>query len=441
VKHYLDIGVVQIQRWLASAPNLKGRRGASTMIRQATGPDVIERLLARFGDRVRRNDEVGAVDGVVSLTLDSDDDSLATEAERLVVGHIRARLPRATLRVTRARGADYAARTPDAIVEWPAAVLEWPLALPCPWCRSAAALRTNNADGDALCGECVARNKVAGTAIGKVASAPERDLLAALGQTDRDVPETFEDLAKLVLGDHDDDTHLATVYADGNAIGAFIDHLRTRRPDLLPSVPDTIHDATWAAVLAGLNAIDPQTATLPVIPHLIAGDDTLVSLPAHGAWDFADAAMRAFTAAFDTVEGLSVRPSLSVGIVVHHYKFPLSASVDLAGTLLKSHAKRRCPGVAAIAWHSVTHDGDQVTGRAPVRHDTFTTARPHLAGLASLAHSQRQELAWLLDHTDDPGDVERQLKRMDLNDIVDPFLTADSIPLADALAMVRWWRS
>ncbi|WP_280260083.1 hypothetical protein [Nocardia abscessus] len=475
--HYLDISVVQIQRWLAQAPTLKGRRGASSMIRLATEPERIRALLCGHGDSVGINTEQGFIDGVVSMVV-ADDSGAGVAVEREILAHLRAALPTATLRVIRSRGASYGSRVAESSLDWPAATPEWPLGRPCTWCRRFPASEISGDDSGpervALCLDCGSRRSHAGSAQSpKAIPGPERDLIARLDDP-RPVPDDFEALARLGLGRARDNTHIALIYADANALGRFITSIAGSAPTLLPKLPAVVHEATWAAVVAGVAAIDTGQSSVPVIAHLVGGDDIVVSVPAHGVWDFTVAMTEAFTAtvaevlaeavaavpvdAAHTVDSevvagsaVAVRdrisaPKLSAGVVVHHESFPFNTVIDLAADLLR-RAKVAAPGRAMVCWQSVTHEGDQPTTRPPFPAAALREAADALTGLASLPASQRQELSWLLREADASiSDLDTQLRRMGLRAVAAPFLpernrTGTGIGFPDALDMVRWWRA
>ncbi|MBF6294624.1 Cas10/Cmr2 second palm domain-containing protein [Nocardia farcinica] len=474
---YLDISVVQIQRWLAQAATLKGRRGASSMIRLATEPDRIRALLAGHGDSVGINTEQGFIDGVVSLIVAENSGAVAVVEQR-ILAHLRTAMPTATLRVIRSSGPSYGSRVPESTVDWPAATAEWPLGRPCAWCRRYSATEMSGGDADsepvALCVDCRSRRSHAGSAQSpKAIPGPERDLIARLDDQ-RPVPDNFEALARLGLGRARDNTHIALIYADANALGRFIKSIAASAPTLLPQLPAVIHDATWAAVVAGVAAIDTGQSSVPVIAHLVGGDDIVVSVPAHGMWDFTAAMTEAFTATVgellaqvvasvpvgageavnsEVVAGSAVgvrdrisAPTLSAGVVVHHESFPFSTVIDLAADLLR-RAKVAAPGRAVVCWQSVTHEGDQPSTRPPVPAAALRENGDALAGLAALPASQRQELSWLLREPDaSTADLDIQLRRMGLRATAAPFLpernrSEAGIGLADALDMVRWWRA
>ncbi|GAB1512570.1 Cas10/Cmr2 second palm domain-containing protein [Actinophytocola sp. KF-1] len=451
MNRYLDIGVVQIQHWLARTQKLRGRRGASSMIRTATAPDTVAALIERYDGAVQPNSETGPIDGVIHLRVITTDENVIATVERDLLSHLRRKLPMAALRAVETHGPNYAERGDAVARDWLAPVHEWSLARPCEWCRSSPGHQSvaqdaeNDTKNDAenthvLCVDCLERHRNAGTARGRVVSAPERDLLELVGDG-RSVPDESTELAALGLGGPDDDTHLATVYADGNALGAFIRDVHRRHPKAMAQLPSKIHTATWAAVRAGLAKIDNGGPTMPIIAHLVGGDDILITVPAHGAWDFADAMTSAFTDALhDAVPQVRDTPTLTSGVVIHHHSFPLSATIDLAGDLLRA-AKKAFPGIAALAWQAITHDGPTISGRAAIPHTQLRAHHAHLTALADLPASQRQQLA-RLGREGRPEDLDRQIERLGLGDVTAPFRTtaSDTIPLHDALDMARWWR-
>lgn len=438
---YLDVAVVQIQTYLTRAPSLRGRRGASTMVTEATATEATDGIANLLAGRATLNPETGKVDGVVSLLLTD-----RADASRLaddVLAHLRRKLPAASLVAKYYEGDTYT-RSRRAVMwerEWLAAVAEWPLAKPCDWCRSWPAgpdkVQNDYQDGrpsraEKHCVDCARRGTNAGYATsGHAVPGTERRLLELI--PGRTVPDTFVELAEMALGQVRDDTHLATVYADGNAIGDYM-----KRHGYPSDAPQKIDTATWDAVCAAVAVIDKGLpARLPVIPHLVGGDDVLVSIPGHGAWAFTLALVTAFGAAF-TGAGA---PTLSAGVVIHHRSEPLSDVVDLAGTLLKA-AKRGHPGRAAIGWQSITHDGPTPARRAPHSAGVWQRHWAALAALSAESASQRQELATLSRHIREglPADeLDRHLRRMGLAEIVAPFRQLGGVDLEEALGIARWW--
>ncbi|MGW1677945.1 Cas10/Cmr2 second palm domain-containing protein [Saccharopolyspora sp. NPDC002376] len=444
---YLDIGVVRIQSWLTRTPKLRGRRGGSTMISDATLPEAIAGVLEELRDKVEPNSEVGDIDGVVALRLHTDDDAIARQVEKTVVSHLRQELPTATLSAGKYVGETYAdAKLNPALWKntWAPAVSDWPPGKPCGWCHVwPATPNDTDEENNRLCHECALRKKAAiDNENGERIPRQEQKLRDKLG-TAAPVPDMMKDLAQLDRGG----THVALIYADGNAIGKFISDLHgmpknKSARNLLDKVTKAIDDSTWGALVTAVREIWAPGAVLPVIPHLVGGDDVLVSVPADRAWDFVRKLQSEFKRRIEhETNGTGVNaPSLSAGIVFHHHTKPLHVMHDLVSSMLRSAKRQYLGAEAAIAWQDATHDGQESIGRTPFRHSKLEDEFPKLKELAELPNAARQRLAELLrSHELGSKPVEQHLRRLDLAGKVAPF-REDPILLADALGMVRWWR-
>ncbi|MCI2416190.1 hypothetical protein MOQ72_02035 [Saccharopolyspora sp. K220] len=445
---YLDVSVVQIQSWLTRTPQLQGRRGASTMISAATAREVIDKLLVPHSDLVKRNDEVGDVDGVVALQLLTPEPDAAKQVKNAVVAHLRAKLPTASLVVRKTSGKNYAdaqlnTSEPDD-EHWPAAVADWPVGRPCEWCHvQPADPIQQDREQKRLCRECVMRREAAGWAkSGTRVPSQEEKLLTRLAlPPGKKVPDEFKDLAAL-----EEERSLALVYADGNAVGRFISGLQRgtkKGRKLLPTIAKEIDEATWTALVKAVEAIsDADDHLLPVVPHLVGGDDVLVSVPARRAWRFVMTLQSTFAeriAAQASGAGAQL-PTLSAGIVFHHYARPLHVMCDLAKTLLR-RAKESVQGnEAAIAWQDVTRDGQTPADRDPVRLADLLAKHADLTRLAERGNSAQQRLAELIRVNGVESEpLQTHLQRLGLGEVVSPFRDRP-IELLDALGMVRWWR-
>ncbi|MGJ7908501.1 Cas10/Cmr2 second palm domain-containing protein [Actinopolyspora sp. H202] len=460
---YLDIGVVRIQSWLSRAPHLRGRRGASAMIREATKPAKIDELLTGWQDIVERCTEAGDVDGVVPLVMHSEAPEAVSRVEDHVTTHLRSLLPGASLR-TELRAGKYWLEAQNGPVraerEWPAVVAEWPPGKQCDWCRTWPASRQRMVGAKekrelkSLCPDCLLREEHAGYSTSRrqeMAPGTERDLLK--GWEDRPpqrpmaVPDTSQVLAE--LGERRDNTHLATVYADGNAIGGLGDEVREaqdRGRGTTFKLPASIEHATWSALLDAVETITDDDATmLPVIAHLIGGDDVLVSVPAHRAWAFAHTLQTRFSEylgarlAEADLAGITT-PTISTGVVFHHHKSPLSSAIDLAEEHLKRAKKEHRGLTAALAWQDVTHDGPlPVHDRPSVSVEDLAASWPELSRLADCGGSARANLAALAR---DGGHAElmRHAERIGLDELVRRLIDGP-VSLEHAVGMTRWWRT
>lgn len=442
--HYVDIGVVRIQSWLTRTPKLRGRRGGSTLITQATDPDAISRTLTGIGDVAAINDEAGRIDGVVSLKLN--DPNRSDEAERAVVRHLREHMPGVSVSVTKAQGPNYAkarAESTEPSQEWPAPVAEWPAGRRCDWCSTWPAVPPEHRAGEQepICAECVSRSKAAGRAERREQMPyAEKHLLEKL-ETELAVPDEFETLARL---DGKRETHLALVYADGNGIGRFIrETLQSRKPrkQYNLKLSQKIDDATWESLVGSVREIQRDDEELPIVPHTVGGDDVLVSVPARRAWQFVHALLDAFNQHVRQQLQASAGPSLSAGVVLHHYTLPLFQINELAKRALRQAKVATYGQEASLAWHDTTRDGHEPIDRSAVKFEDLKAYWKALSELAALPNSARKQLDDVAGAFGEAStELHEHAQRVDSAQVVRPFRQPGSpIDLVDALGMARWW--
>lgn len=447
----MDIGVVRIQSWLTRTPKLRGRRGGSTLITQATDHDAIREVLSGFGETVEVHSEGGRIDGVVPLKLH--DEAQAAAAEKAVVRHIRSRMPGVSLSVKRYSGDTYAvARSVGARQEheWPAPAVDWPAGLPCQWCRTLPADPAPGArdeDGLRRCAECLARDAAAGRADGRDVPFAESELLHRLGIAEAKVPDEFKPMAELDRKgnrpDADGQTHLALVYADGNAIGKFITSALRHAPRKKRRSPDfaaAIDGSTWQALVTAVEQIRQEDQELlPVVPHFVGGDDVLVSVPACRAWRFTRALLGAFDEAIKEASGLHTDlPSLSAGVVFHHYTVPLYEVNELAKTALRRAKVHTSGEAASLAWHDTTHDGHDPVARSALTLADLEQKWDALHRLAKLPRSAHARLeAVTRAYGSRSSELLTHAIRVGSDQVIRQF--QGSFDLADALGMARWW--
>lgn len=455
---YVDVSVQHIQSYLVRAQHLKGRRGASTMITRATSPDAVTQCLA--GLPATLHGEAGAVDGVVAVRVEEPDAGLTSDVTGRLVAHLRSALPAAFLVSTYRDGASYADAVAGDTDERRIArhlpvCAEWPAAKRCDWCNIWPASAWLESSREDVCRDCAPRSDAAGRSTQKgwkpLAETRLHDHLRDRpgAGPPRELPTDFDQLASLgpVDGEHN---HVATVFADGNAIGRLISGLRRAarngNAQTLRQAPRTIDDATWAALTSAVAAIDDAGAVRwQVVPHLVGGDDLLVSVPANSAWEFARSYLGEFGGRVSSLARDGVVPSASAGIVFHQVKEPFSVVADLAHDLLKTAKRQHLGSHAALCWQSITHDGSaQVRGRRSITLDGLNSSWTALHRFAGVAPSQRQVLARMLREGRD-RDVERQIDRVrsgeeTMRSVVEPFLgTGAPIPLEQAIGMATWW--
>jgi len=478
---YLDVAAMRIQTWLGRSATLRGRRGASRMLADRTRQDAIKKWLASRPDLdgVVWNDEGGDVDGVVTLRVADTLERRVPEIARAVLEHLRLGLPRVELNGVWAHGPSYvdAYQAMDGIIEAGEELLVdlapsrgVPLARVCGDCGLDGVVREDypiaGDDKTDVCADCEARYEGAGRTTGtriEVIPGPEKDLaewlepeFRATGQTVETIftsfPDKFDELAARATGtDGRKGTHTALVYADGNQIGAFIKDATAAgaiKETLAREITEANRKAVVAAVLGVLDGA-PTTHGVPVAPHLIAGDDLLVSLPATLVWPFLRSYLPEFERAMSEVGTGKVQPSptASAGVVIAHYTYPFTDVMALAGTALKK-AKREVRGArSSVCWLDVTADGPTVERSRPVlATDVILAHKTELHALAGTTSAGvRYTLRTALRDAQQRCGAEPRVqpdelvRRLDA-DAVRPFLDNDELPLPVALDLIRWWR-
>ena len=452
--YYADIAAVRIQSWLARTPKLKGRRGASSLLRDVTDADAIAALLPAGVDI---NHSAGNVDGVVNLQ--SQDRSALVPACEAVLSRLRQQIPAVELQGIVSSNADdyfsayremHVALARGEAIQWPPVVPDIPLAEPCTYCSidpgvTRRSLSVEPADKDRLvCADCAARLDAAGRQADQ-RQAPDvtRRVGLWLGEAlddgaDLGFPDDFAELAAL-----GGDTHIATIYIDGNRIGALFDAIANSSGRSKKDLAEGIDAATRIALIGALRSVLPpddsqsNTVHVPAIAHLVGGDDVLLSLPAPQGWQFTRSFIDAFAASLAEwahTNGMTPSgspPSASAGLVIHHKNHPFALVVDEAARAL-GQAKAAMRGrEGAIAWVDVSATGSQIHGP---RSSTWLAENwEALQELARVKPAQRYRLA-----TTDDAALRDQVYRMDLA-AAKNLLRQGTGDLRDSLSIVRWW--
>lgn len=413
---YGDLAAVRIQEWLDRTPALRLRRGASALLSDLTRADgsVVQAALPEIGDdmvryrqldgdlRVQLNSEAGDVDGVISLVVpDVEPGNAARDRARdalrtVIVGmahSLHAHLPALPIQAVTSEPAEtyieahaWIAKRIVAgtlVVDIPADPVERLLSRPCQWCtRSPAAdtIRYRDKEFD-VCPECRQRHEHAG--FGEARDAPhiprvERRLRSVWEATHDggvvEFPASYRELAAL---DKDADspdaaTQIALVYADGNRLGALLAALaHSENHDLDKArVSQEVDRALDAALASALQALPMRTTTsgdgtqvpgeglLGVIPHILGGDDVLVSVPASYSLAFTTTLLTAFgdeMKALTLAAGVSV--TMSAGVLLAPNDTPFTTLRTEASRLLRE-AKTAVRGLrASIAFADRLSDG------------------------------------------------------------------------------------
>lgn len=489
---YLDIGAKRIQAYLARTPRLRGRRGASALLEHEMLHDWTEDAWATHA---QVNEEGKQTDGVLSLRFTDphvDDrivDDVVTETatllQRLAPGaewdvHIRqADSYREALRDGAAAERAGHDLLPGGVARYrplPTAPSEVPVVRFCETCGLDSAVCTGPVDpgetnnDKALCADCTRRFLEGGhrrdtrnwTAderrkrwqekIAPGGLAAERDLRIDVAQlTGRAtgtlrVARDFSDLAALGSGDAN---HLCTVFVDGNRFGDLFAALKDADVSLrqLSTALNTAVRGALAVATAKVTREDD--ACLPVVPHLVGGDDLLASVTADRAWDFVVAFLDDYhrrTAAladeYQQHAGTRVSaPTASAGLVLAHATYPFANCLDLAETALrraKSWHKALAP---AVCWVDVTEDGPELPpARSAPRLSTLAEHRAEIDGLCTIPPSGRAQLANAAQDSDDTA-VPALAHRLGRVNLIRPFLQSPPpMPLIDALILGRWWQ-
>lgn len=329
---YLDVAATRIQSWLGRSSDLRGRRGASAMLTSATSRESWESQGLSAG--ASWNDEAGDIDGVVSLIVNADD---VQAIARICLARLRRQLPAVILEAVWHQADSYVEayepmRTTLSRLASVPSMAEMPLAGPCQRCRAAPAQGEQIeifGEMTAVCRDCALRYGHAGT----TSYLPPTLALALEG-----VPgKTPHDMASLAKVGHDGPgaaTRVALIYADGNNVGAFIRAAaksKVSKKEIAPAITNStlasFRRAATAAVVGD---------TVGVIPHIVGGDDLVVSVVASRAWPFLLTYLGAFSEELVRETGdwqlpeVIALPTVSAGIVFAHASQPLSDCIELA---------------------------------------------------------------------------------------------------------------
>lgn len=334
---YLDVAAIRIQSWLGRSSDLRGRRGASAMLTSATSRGFWEGQNLPAG--ASWNDEAGDIDGVVSLIVPTGE---VQDIARTCLATLRGMLPAVIFEAVWHQADSYVEAyepmrtTPSPLASLPS-MAEMPLAGPCQRCRISPAEGeqvTILENKTAVCRDCALRYGHAGS----TSYLPPTLALALEG-----VPGTTpKDMASLAKVGHDGPgaaTRVALIYADGNNVGAFI-RAAARSQVSKKEIAPAITNSTLAAFRRAATGCVVGD-TIGVIPHVVGGDDLVVSVVASQAWPF----LLTYLAAFSEELGQHTKgwslpadvapPTVSAGVVFSHASQPLSDCIELAETAMR----------------------------------------------------------------------------------------------------------
>jgi len=488
---YLDISAKRIQAYLARTPRLRGRRGASALLEYKTLYDWTHDAWAPHADV---NEEGKQTDGVLSLrfrdpdvdnpTIDAVVAETSTLLQRLAPGaewdvHMRrAQTYRQALRDGAAAERAGQDLLPGGTVRYrplPTAPSEVPVVRFCETCGLDSAVCTGRVEpGEkssdmSLCADCSRRFLEGGhrrdtrnwtteekrrhwqDKIAPGGLAAERDLRKGVARAKDVAAETlkvagdFSDLAAVGSGDAN---HLCTVFVDGNRFGELFAALKDAEVSLRDLSDDLNKAARGALEVATADVTGENDICLPVVPHLVGGDDLLASVTADRAWDFVVAFLgeyhrRTAVLAADYQQRADApvpAPTASAGLVFAHATYPFADCLDLAETALRRAKSRHQARTPAVCWIDVTEDGPELLrSRSAPSLSTLVKHRSHIDELCAIAPSGRARLAEAAQRGDDT-DVAALAHRLGHISLIRPFQQQPApMPLLDALVLGRWW--
>lgn len=148
------------------------------------------------------------------------------------------------------------------------------------------------------------------------------------------LPQDFDKLGKA----SSPSGYIGLLYADGNGMGRKMKSLSTlaavRR--FAEAVDGTLHQTARDVIQTHLA---PDNGVFPCVPLLLGGDDFVMVTRAQSAIEAAITLAEKFGDYSEHHPDIDERLSLSVGVVLTHYKFPFRTMLDLAESAL-SFAKR-----------------------------------------------------------------------------------------------------
>lgn len=494
---YIDVHVARIQQYLDRSTRLWERRFASGAIVAATSEAKICGAVANVAPHGEAGSRDGYVN--LRLVDPDGDAQAATHAvlthlrTRLPAAHLEAWWGRAGTHAEAESAAHQAEIDPQSLSSpttghtvWLPAVAEIPLAKRCEACGDTATSRPATPDPDGkrrwLCSDCHNRQpgrlyrwRLPPTQSGTQNSETQDSGTQDSGTQDSDSKATAGDVPareralldgvpawRALTNDQrrqqhraflardfnhlhpntasgTDDTpagrgrHHATIQMDGNAIGQAFHRLA---PEAKGGFSQHLSAAIWTALKASSDAIHvADDRRLLVQPHLLGGDDVLVTVWAPRAWDFVSRFITTFQREMATV-GYALRlestPTISAGVVIAADSYPFPQARQLAEDAL-GLAKRRHQRGSAIGWLDVTADGDVLTASRCVTVKQLDRLHEPLARLAGLGQSRQKALRLAANK----GRLAAEANRLGETSTV---AGLDDLDPLDALNLVRWWK-
>lgn len=500
--YYVSIGAARIQSWLIRTPELTHLRGGSNAIHIHTDPSAVQDVLKAQVPEASVEEDFSVVDGVVVAT--APDQPSAQRAATALARRLSALLPGLEWEAWWCESDSYLRAFMKAVDPRQSGVgrlrvipplIDNGAFAPCDHCRREPATHRDPADQihdgkQTRSGpDCRARRAAKVRSWRQIPGAAPRDFarLATAGGMQDPPPEGNGSKGQggaRALGKKDSQSHLATIAADGNGIGALFQEI-ARNGALLPTLQRTAYAklnefTVQAVVTAARAASDPALLTdasgrvKVVIPHFVGGDDVLISVPAARGWRFAQALATDFRRLAPDLEAalesdLASTPNMSpaeaariaavrrairgialgVGIVFAHSSHPFADTHALAHTALAAAKAAGNGGEARIGWLDLTAGPDLLPhGRRSRVIPTITVAEvadtialtrddDRFTDVFKLTPSARARLATLMrGRTPDTAlgaEIDVWAKRVPWQ------RTTEVAELGAALSRARWW--
>ncbi|MFY9263794.1 MAG: hypothetical protein GX483_04855 [Actinomycetaceae bacterium] len=500
---YATVGITRIQSYLGRSRDLWGRRGASENLMRATdltenSDYLVHQALSESNvknSNVKINDDGLDIDGVVSLQGNDHDETL--RVARKLANLIREENPGVFLTVSwtqpQPEDVKYAQLLSEK-AEWkqqwhheyyfPVAS-EFPFLRPCDECGVDPAASYDEVRGLRLCADCNRRvpddsrtQSMKSTGLPKKFAVEWEFLNRVLHEEKLGYltpkhfrARDFESLGKLGRpavddphrGRTADGNHIALIFADGNGVGGLFKKLQAEAEDLgstqkMRKVSEKMKESTFNALVSATQRVVTPKESCPVVPHIVGGDDILISVAANKAWEFLLTFMQDIRAPFEELSGEhGVDLSFSAGMVICQSSFPFGNQVEIAETLMKQ-AKKAVRGKDwSFAWLDMTVDGYETKSHGVWLLKDTAGADPNTEFVEALriarteltAHGESQ-LRLVLGQSDNLGaNLDHLAKRQ--KPIVN-LLKACGVPhpqsidstqakqILDVLGIGRWWR-
>lgn len=437
----LELQAARIQAYLGRSSSLRHIRGASAMVTEsfrAARSSIDAASLGIVG--VESAPGAPDVDGKLSVLIPGNVDPIVV-AEALAA-QVRSVAPALQVDATWAAAETWQELPPEVERQrrsFPHLGVGLPLARRCDHCAVDSASRTIrlHQEDHRVCDDCARREdaRSGGAALSDI--------------VEGDIPADFGELAEAwPTPDGVLSNHLATVHADGNRLGATFRATSTAGADRV-KLAEGLRLATRDAVGEAFRAVMTKAVELGasadralVIPHVMGGDDVLVSLPAAAGALFVSEYLSAFetraTSAASEAGVRNARITASAGLCIAHAKHPFRATAEVADHLAGDAKKTYNGEISSFAWADLTHESADTVDRVPWALDDLTSRWDDLNRLAKLGKSRRSQLAGVLRDEGAPG-VRRDAQRIGDIDAVEAFLEDGGVGLDVALQLTRRW--